>query len=150
MFDRKDYNLRVQLKPYLYTWRAGSTLRIGNMPPNGVEVEDAPGELDDLIRMLSRPGTIAEVADRLAGRAGIDETGWTQTIQQLIDAGVVGPHIPQTSRYARHFLYFDLLGLDPETAQRQISTSRVAVVGCGGIGSSVATLLTGAGVGRGS
>ncbi|GAB2986591.1 ThiF family adenylyltransferase [Frigoribacterium salinisoli] len=140
--------MKVQLKPYLAVRRAGTAIRLGNMPPRGIEIDDAPEELDDLLRKLSSPRSAREVAKEMNGAAGVDADGWLDTIDTLIEAGVVGSPIPDDSRYARHLLYFDLLGLNPADVQERLKQSTVAVVGTGGIGSNVATLLAAAGVGR--
>lgn len=139
---------KIQLKPYLTVRRKGGSLRIGTVPPRGIEIEKAPPELDRLVELLSSPASAREVATRMAGVAEVDEAGWAEVIEQLCDAGVVGPVVPSESRYARHLLYFDLIGLDAEQAQQRLRTAKVAVVGTGGIGSNVATLLAAAGVGE--
>lgn len=136
------------MKPYLPVRRSGSTLSIGNGPPRGIDIEDAPEELEALIELLSTPSDVAAVAAAMAGRAEVDAEGWREVIAQLVDAGVVGRPVPNTSRYARHLLYFDMLALPAEQAQDRLRAAKVAVVGVGGIGSNVATLLTTAGVGE--
>jgi bacteriocin biosynthesis cyclodehydratase domain-containing protein len=123
-------------------------MRIGNMPPRGIEIEDAPEELDELIRVLSAPTTIETAAQALDGMADVPAAGWAEVIGQLVEAGVVGEAIPQESRYARHLLYYDLQGIDPTAAQAHLSDATVAVVGAGGIGGNVASLLAGAGIGQ--
>ncbi|WFR83672.1 TOMM precursor leader peptide-binding protein [Arthrobacter sp. Y-9] len=141
-------NRPVQLKPYLPVRRSGTTLSIGNGPPRAIDIEDAPGELEVLIELLSRPTDTDSVAEAMAGRAEVDAEGWREVIAQLSEAGVVGDPIPDSSRYARHLLYFDMLGLPAEEAQNRVRAAKVAVVGVGGIGSNVATLLATAGVGE--
>ncbi|SKG08172.1 TOMM precursor leader peptide-binding protein [Mycobacteroides abscessus] len=139
---------KIQLKPYLNTRRFGTTLRIGHMPPRGIEIEDAPAELDHAVDLLSRPTTRSEASRTLRDLTNIRIEDCVALIDQLIDAGVVGEVIPDDDRYARHLLYYDLLGAEPLEAQRQLKDATVAVVGTGGIGSNVATLLVAAGVGH--
>ena len=139
---------KFQVKPYLDVRRSGETLRIGNMPPRGIEINDAHPSLDQLIGVLSRPISLAEAAHEMDGVADIGLEDWTEIINQLVSAGVVGEAIPDGNRYARHLLYYDLIGLDPLKAQSSLKNSKVGIVGTGGIGSNVATLLATAGVGH--
>ncbi|MCX5063893.1 MULTISPECIES: ThiF family adenylyltransferase [unclassified Streptomyces] len=137
----------LQIKPYLEVRKLGTTLRIGHLPPNGTEILDAPDFLTDLVALLSAPtdrgAAVAHLVD-----AGFSPEGAEDMLAQLADARVIGAPIPDSTRYARHLLYFDMMGLDPADAQQVLSNATVAVVGTGGIGSNVATLLATAGVGQ--
>ena len=139
---------KFQLKPYLPVRRIGQSIWVGNLPPNGVEIEDAPAGLDALFGVLSSPTTLTDIGKIMHGTDGIMSEGWIDVVKQLIDSGIVGTPAKAEGRYARHQLYFDMIGLDPVGAQAQLSKATVAVVGTGGIGSNVATILAAAGVGN--
>ncbi|WP_406272926.1 ThiF family adenylyltransferase [Actinacidiphila glaucinigra] len=138
----------LQLKPYLEARRLGSTLRIGHLPPNGSEILDAPDFLAELITLLSAPVERDTAVTHLTSTAGFSEEGAEDLLDQLAEAGIVGSPIPDDSRYARHLLYYDMTGLPAGTAQQSLASAKVGVVGTGGIGSNVATLLAAAGVGH--
>jgi bacteriocin biosynthesis cyclodehydratase domain-containing protein len=139
---------KLQIKPYLDIRQLGSTLRIGQVPPSGIEIVDAPEFLVDLIEILSSPTGHDAAAAQLASESGIAPEVAADLIDQLIAAGVVGPPIPDSGRYARHLLYYDMVGIESDDAQQTLSGAVVGIVGTGGIGSNVATLLAAAGVGH--
>jgi hypothetical protein len=63
-------------------------------------------------------------------------------LEELVDAGVLATRdVPADGRYDRHLLYYDLLGLDSGSAPLRLGEGVVGLVGMGGIGSSVATVL---------
>ncbi|WP_405364538.1 ThiF family adenylyltransferase [Kitasatospora sp. NBC_00039] len=138
----------LQLKPYLEARRLGTTLRIGHVPPSGTEILDAPDFLTGLIAMLSAPIERGTAVSYLAETAGLTAEAAEELIDQLVDAEIVGAPIPNDGRYARHLLYYDMIGLEQEEAQRTLADATVGIVGTGGIGSNVATVLAAAGVGH--
>ena len=138
----------LQLKPYLEVRKLGATLRVGHVPPNGIEILDAPDFLTDLLALLATPTEYDAVVAHLTGAARLSTEAAEDLLDQLTDAGVVGEPIPSDGRYARHLLYYDMVGLDQATAQQTLAGATVGVVGTGGIGSNVATVLAGAGVGH--
>jgi molybdopterin/thiamine biosynthesis adenylyltransferase/SAM-dependent methyltransferase len=109
---------------------------------------DAPSHFEALVEYLSSPRTVEEAVEYLAGTASIDRENAGEILEQFVDAGIAGPPIPSDSRYARHLLYFDMLGTDHMGAQDRLGQSTVGIVGAGGIGSNVASLLAAAGVGN--
>lgn len=140
-------HMKLQLKPYLDVRRVEGTLRVGTMPGTGVEIEDAPGFLDDIVREFSVPVAVEEAAAVVGRVTGLDEEAAADILGQLMDARIIGPEIATGSRYDRHSLYFDMVDPPVEDAQRRLAECKVGIVGTGGIGSNVAMLLAAAGVG---
>lgn len=139
--------MALQLKPYLDIRSMGSSLQVGSVPPSAVEIEDPPEYLAPLLAHLREECDEGDALTFLAGY-GLDPTVAKDLLEQLADAGLIGPPIPATNRYARHLLYYDSIGADYLAAQHRISRATVAIIGTGGIGSNVATILAAAGVGR--
>ncbi|GAB7188362.1 hypothetical protein ATKI12_8193 [Kitasatospora sp. Ki12] len=107
----------LQLKPYLEARKLGTTLRIGHVPPSGTEILDAPGFLTGLIAMLSAPTERGTAVGYLAETAGLTAEAAEELIDQLVDAEIVGAPIPSDGRYARHLLYYDMIGLEHENVE---------------------------------
>ncbi|STZ08511.1 Sulfur carrier protein ThiS adenylyltransferase [Moraxella caprae] len=51
-------------------------------------------------------------------------------------------------RYSRNFLYFNHEGADPILVQEKLKNSSVTIIGCGGIGNHISSVLATAGVGH--
>lgn len=139
--------MTIQLKPYLDIRPMGSSLHVGVVPPSAVHIEDPPDCLAPLLAYLREARDEDDVVQFLAGY-DIEAAAAMDLLDQLADAGLVSVPIPVTGRYSRHLLYFDSIGADYDSAQLRIGASTVAVIGAGGIGSNVATMLATAGVGR--
>jgi molybdopterin/thiamine biosynthesis adenylyltransferase/SAM-dependent methyltransferase len=139
--------MTIQLKPYLDIRPMGSSLHVGLVPPSAVRIEDPPDCLAPLLSYLREARDEDDAIAFLAGY-GIEAPVAMDLLDQLTDAELVSTPIPATGRYARHLLYFDSIGADHDAAQSRIGASTVAVIGTGGIGSNVATMLVTAGVGR--
>jgi molybdopterin-synthase adenylyltransferase len=52
------------------------------------------------------------------------------------------------NRYSRHHLYFLMSGANPKDVQEKLKKSHLLVLGCGGIGSLIATALAASGIGK--
>ncbi|MCH7230747.1 hypothetical protein L0U85_07765 [Glycomyces sp. L485] len=116
----------LQLKPYLEARRTGGILRIGNMPPRGIELESVPVELDRLLAVLSEPTTVTAAAQAMAGIGEVPAEGWTEGIEQLVDAGVVGDVITDAGKRRRYLEDFnDLSGLAEFRGQLKQSSGPV-------------------------
>jgi bacteriocin biosynthesis cyclodehydratase domain-containing protein len=138
---------RFRLPLYLTVLGIGSDLLVGLLPPRAARIEDAPPYLPGLLAYLSEPRTRAQLVAYGAG-VGLSEEQVGRLLAELAESGIVSSvEIDVASRYARHLLYYDLLGLDAAEAQRTLARSTVGLVGMGGIGSNTATLLAAAGVG---
>ncbi|WP_067901914.1 ThiF family adenylyltransferase [Nocardia vaccinii] len=141
-------NEYLQLKPYLDVRNHGSILRVGNTPSIGVEIEDAPDLVIELLDKLSDPTSVAQAVDFIKSRGALSDGGAEDLLGQLEGSGVIGEPIPSDGRYARHLLYFDMIGVDCVSAQERLRNATIGVVGTGGIGTNVAMVLAAAGVGR--
>jgi molybdopterin/thiamine biosynthesis adenylyltransferase len=106
-------------------------------------------ELDDrglaVLSALTAPSTMPEIATRAC--VPIDFV--IDVVQRLGRVGLVrvlrGTKESE-SRYRRHLQYFTLLDVDPEIAQEKIGRQIVCLLGMGGIGTNIASILIGMGV----
>lgn len=98
-----------------------------------------------------KPATRDEVAEQLRIKLS---PGESTLIPFALDILQSGPFLIESSlydrnnRYSRHSLYFNLSEGKPKEIQERIKRSKVAVVGCGGIGNFMAVPLATAGVGQ--
>jgi bacteriocin biosynthesis cyclodehydratase domain-containing protein len=139
---------RFRIPPYLSVMALGGDVLVGLLPPRAVQIEDAPGYLPGLLAFLSSSRSFEELAEHAQAYAALSRDEVKRLLDELLAAGVVSTaEFDADSRYARHLLYYDLLGLDGHWAQRRLGDATVGLVGMGGIGSGVATLLAAAGVG---
>ncbi|MFG2358655.1 TOMM precursor leader peptide-binding protein [Streptomyces sp. NPDC048521] len=139
---------KYHFAPYLAAYQIGSSIHVGGLPPHAGIIEDAPKFLPGLIGHLGQPREKSEVLGYLVS-CGVDEASAEIVFEEMCEAGFVIPALDSpTSRYARHHLYYQSLGLDPVKAQAKLCGATVGLIGTGGIGSNVATLLAAAGVGK--
>jgi bacteriocin biosynthesis cyclodehydratase domain-containing protein len=126
----------------------GKDVLIGLLPPRAVRIEDSPSYLPGLLEFLSSSRTPDEVAAYARERASLSAEEVETLLEELLSAEVISTaELDTQSRYARHLLYFDMVGVDAAWAQRRLGEAVVGLVGMGGIGTGVATLLAAAGVG---
>lgn len=74
-----------------------------------------------------------------------------KVVETLMKLGYLVPVRPNpwaNEIYAKHFAYFESIGLDPIESQRRLLSAHLVLIGLGGIGSVVLQHLVGAGVGR--
>jgi molybdopterin/thiamine biosynthesis adenylyltransferase len=72
-----------------------------------------------------------------------------QSLSLLKDCQLLQPnHEHSEDRYNRNKLYYQSRGHNPNTIQEKLKQSNVAIVGCGGIGNIISTILATSGVGR--
>ena len=139
---------RFRVPPYLSVMAQGDDVLIGLLPPRAVRIEDSPSYLLRLLEFLSTPRTADEVTAYAREHASLSAEEIETLLEELSRAEVISTvELDTGSRYARHLLYYDLLGLDAAWAQRRLGEAVVGLVGMGGIGTGVATLLAAAGVG---
>jgi bacteriocin biosynthesis cyclodehydratase domain-containing protein len=126
----------------------GDDVLVGLLPPRAVRIEDSPSYLPGLLEYLSTPRTVEEVAAYAREHASLSAEEVDTLLEELSSAEVLSTaELDTRSRYSRHLLYYDMLGLDAAWAQRRLGKAVVGLVGMGGIGTGVATLLAAAGVG---
>ena len=101
----------------------------------------------DGLKLLETLGTAASEAE-LSEKLGQPKSTIRSSLRALTDIGLVKEEAKvskKMSRYDRHLLFYGLQGADALEAQKKISSSRVALIGMGGIGSWVSMGLIGAG-----
>ena len=126
----------------------GADVLIGLLPPRAVRIEDSPRYLPGLLEFLSTARTRDELDAYAREHASLSGEELTALLEELSSAEVVSTaEFDARSRYARHLLYYDMLGVDAAWAQHRLGDAVVGLVGMGGIGTGVATLLAAAGVG---
>jgi bacteriocin biosynthesis cyclodehydratase domain-containing protein len=139
---------RLRVPAYLSVVSVGSEVLVGLLPPRAVRISEPPEYLPALLGFLSVPRTRDEVATYAARAGGLTADETRTMLEELVEAGVLSTRdVPADGRYDRHLLYYDLLGLDPANAQLRLGEAVVGLVGMGGIGASVATVLAAAGIG---
>jgi molybdopterin/thiamine biosynthesis adenylyltransferase/2-polyprenyl-3-methyl-5-hydroxy-6-metoxy-1,4-benzoquinol methylase len=122
-------------------------IRIGLLPPAAIEIEDPPVFLTTMLDALSSPADALATIDAIAQLFPEVECAQIRNVfGDLLKLGVIGPELSE-GRYHRHQLYFDLLGVAPET-YASLARKKVGLIGTGGIGSTCAMLLGAAGVGN--
>ena len=137
----------LQLAPYLAAYLEDDAVRVGQLPPLSTVIERPPPYLPELLRHVAAPQPRTEIERWLVDR-GVASDEARDLIDELAGAGLLARPIDPDTRYARHLLYYDLLGLEADEAQQRLRESRVGLIGVGGIGSNVAVQLAAAGVGE--
>ncbi|MGH3751877.1 MAG: HesA/MoeB/ThiF family protein [Pseudonocardiaceae bacterium] len=133
---------------YLSVLQQGRDVLVGLMPPRAVTIGDAPGYLPGLLAYLSVPRGREEAVAETARRGALAVEQAETLLDELLEAGVLATSdLDSDGRYARHELYYSLLGVDGAEQQRVLANATVGLVGTGGIGTNLATTLVAAGVG---
>lgn len=146
--EKNEENAEYQFAPYLAAFQIGRDIHVGGLPPHAGVIQDAPEFLSGLVGFLSAPQPAAKIVGWLVDN-GVTEAEAPEVLDQLTAAGFVVPALADpASRYSRHHLYYQSLGLDPIQAQQRLRSATIGLIGTGGIGSNLATLLAAAGVGR--
>ncbi len=81
---------------------------------------------------------------------GMSEPNATDLIAEFVAqrAVVVDGEIDTADRYSRHHLFYSMAGASPHKVQTRLRSRHALLLGCGGIGSVLATALATTGVGR--
>lgn len=120
---------------------------IGKLSPNVIKIEHYPLYLAMMLETLSTPYTFEELWQKIYityPKCNLKEV--EKSFNELLQLGVIQPDFKE-GRYHRHQLYFDFFDILPENYIQTLSTKTVGLIGCGGIGSTVALLLATSGVG---
>ena len=140
---------KVIRAPYVKVGWQGTTLYVGFGSIQQVITEPLLQDaLLSALDMWSAPHTEAEV--RGVMRESHQPHVARDAVEMLLAGNYlmrVGDYMPN-ERYSRHRLYYALCGARPELAQNKLDGATVALVGCGGIGNVVSSLLVAAGVGE--
>lgn len=138
----------INLRQSLPVLQPGKDLMVGLMPPAALAVQDAPGYLKHVLSAFSTPIDRDEAAAVVARHSGLKADQAGQLLGELLASGILTEQwIDRDERYSRHRLYFATAGYegDPMAVLRHRT---VGLIGAGGIGSNVAMVLAGAGIGR--
>lgn len=138
-----------QINQYQKVHLLNNNLYIGNMPPMARVIENVPKYLPNLIEWLSNPKSDREIQNYLLNECRMSTENSNKLLKELKESNIIvsSPNIPN-DRYARHYLYYNMIGVDAVKLQDNLSTKKVALVGMGGIGSNIAMNLAGAGIGN--
>lgn len=119
-------------------------IRFGHMAPHQFEIQSHYRGIKSIIQELERQQSLqTQQIDSLGRRLGIPSKS---TCQELAQLKIITPVERQTARYSRHQHYFRFAGASDQ-AQNRLRKASVLLIGCGGVGSTCATLLSAAGVG---
>lgn len=135
--------------PYVKTGFQGSTLYLGFGSIQ--QVIDDPQLQNAIMNSLQRWGT-PHTRKEIQGMLEADHE--PATSREAIHILTRGRYLlracdyDRSQRYSRHHLYYTLSESPPLEAQARLGAATVALVGCGGIGNVVSSLLVAAGVGR--
>ncbi|MEI2777911.1 MAG: ThiF family adenylyltransferase [Tetrasphaera sp.] len=125
----------------------GPDIYVGLTPPYGILIEDAPGYLAPLLAHASELRTPAELQAH-ARDLGLSAEDAQDLVAELIGSAILTTErVDRSARYSRHDLYYALAHEGSASRSDVLATSRVGLVGVGGIGTNVATQLIAAGVG---
>ncbi|MHC6225101.1 ThiF family adenylyltransferase [Pseudomonas sp. X10] len=104
---------------------------------DSLEIDDVRGDLSEMLRFCTTERSLADLHEKFSDQV--------KNLENLLHHNILVSDWPE-DRYDRHRLYYSLKGLDPIAVQATLQQATVGVIGVGGIGSNVATLLVAAGV----
>ena len=140
---------KFSLKRNLDVVKINNEYCFGITPPSAIKISSFPNYFELLIQRLGQKGLTNEECIELVNDSFPEIT--TEEITSLLDELKTLNIITESyelNRYDRHELYFDLLGVKKEKYQASLIDKSVGIVGFGGIGTMVATLLTVSGIGN--
>ncbi|HIE1060019.1 TPA: ThiF family adenylyltransferase [Serratia marcescens] len=111
------------------------------------EIEDCPAFLLELLEELNVPAEFDYIAERYNQPASEEAYNISEILNNLIEEKIVS-YTWEQDRYDRHRLFFELSGMNQADSMNALRDATVGIIGTGGIGSNVATLLAAAGIGR--
>lgn len=121
---------------------------IGTMPPKAQVIEEAPDYLGNTLKYFSEPRTLEDSYNFIINHSNLSEIEARNLVNELIESEIItSKQFDSDDRYSRHSLYYDLIDA-PKNSQEILKSKTVGLVGMGGIGSNVAMVLAGAGVGK--
>ncbi|MBV5192299.1 ThiF family adenylyltransferase [Staphylococcus chromogenes] len=140
--------MKFQTNNYHSIRLINNNIHIGSLPPNAKIIKNPPENTDKILSYFSNPTTIKDAIMFLRKKHDISESELDMLINQLIESKIIVPERTwKHNRYARHNLYFDMLGIDASKSQKILKNKKVGLVGMGGIGTNIAMNLVGAGIG---
>lgn len=113
---------------YLSVLQQDGDVLVGLMPPRAVTIDDAPDYLPDLLAYLSVPRGREEAVAETARRGALAVEQAETLLDELLEAGVLATSdLDADGRYARHELYYSLLGVDGAEPQRVLANATVGL-----------------------
>lgn len=142
--------LRYQLKQFYSVKQIKKQLHMGNMPPRALVIDDSPDILGTLLSYLSQPQTLDDIRHYIKTNSNYTDKEISLLIDDLINNNIISTQpVDLNKRYSRHELYYDFIGVSyAANAQQILQGKKVGLIGVGGIGSNVAMILAGAGIGN--
>jgi molybdopterin/thiamine biosynthesis adenylyltransferase len=143
----KDTKFQVKRSLSIKLDKDRPVIWIGKLPPNVIKIEHPPLYLARMLETLSIPYTFEELWQKIEVKYpqySLSEV--EKSFNELLELGVIQPKLTE-GRYHRHQLYFDFFQISPDNYIQTLSMKTVGLIGCGGIGSTVALLLATSGVG---
>ena len=136
-----------QINPALsiYDDPINQSIQIGQLAPHAYEIHENYNELKNICLHLMEHVVFSKAQFiELANNFQMPSEDLFFDFRKL---KLVIPKIQESERYSRHRLYYEFAGVEDEP-QRILSQKSVILIGAGGIGSTCATLLASAGIGR--
>jgi len=138
---------QFELAPYAQTGLRGETLILGAGRCRLTATQPtAKSALSQVMRYFLIPRAHSEIVHDFGKSAEL-----MNAYESLRSSALLMPSKATRSsdRYSRNSLYFSMMGAEsPVDAQEQLKISKVSIIGCGGIGNSVALQLATSGVGE--
>ncbi len=122
------------------------TILFGSHPPLAFKVRNPPEYFLSLLQIFNETIPLHKAVSYLLEEYGLDEQASIDILDDLRALKIIVPPKKQ-GRYDRHELYFEILGVGGTKSTEIISKKCVGIVGTGGIGSTVAMILSSAGIG---
>lgn len=121
---------------------------IGTMPPKAQVIEEASDYIGKTLKYFSKPRTLKDSYKFITNNSSLSEIEARNLVNELIENEIItSKKYDSDNRYSRHSFYFDLIDA-PINAQEILGNKTVGLVGMGGIGSNIAMILAGAGIGK--
>ncbi|WP_375634710.1 MULTISPECIES: ThiF family adenylyltransferase [unclassified Bartonella] len=111
-----------------------------------VEINSCPSFLVEMLIDLNTPNDCAAISQKYRERAYQEAYDIDVLLQDLMEYKIIST-VWEQDRYDRHRLFLDMAGMDHDLAVRSLQQAKIGIIGAGGIGSNVATLLAAAGIG---
>jgi molybdopterin/thiamine biosynthesis adenylyltransferase len=140
---------KYQIRQYLNIKRGYNQVFIGHMPPRALIIDSPPAYLKEVFLFLSKPKKMEEIKDFLTINLHLSKEDSELLVTDLIKNDIISDrYVPLDDRFSRHELYYDYVGSTEKDAQQILSGKKIGLIGVGGIGTNVAMILAGAGIGK--
>lgn len=136
------------LPQQLLTWTDGKNIQIGISQEHARTIAGVDGFMIDFLRSANIPKSLDEHIKQLQMLSREDEELCANVVESSVNEGIIRRKTTEPNdRYSRHDLYYALT-YGSEYRSSNLSDKKIAIIGVGGIGSNLATILCTAGVGE--